>query len=460
MVGMGVLAGSTIMILTVAWAGSLLLGRCDLAGPGGTAVDGALTPSAGLAATGVTTDAQTPLGARIMLASALPFVIAQVPLLDGHPAEGPEAALAGCAVAVLGLVTYCGYQVASPWLQKKRIQEAQLQVIRSRALKGLSAMTSKVAVLGAGGGSLLARVFTTFDRNGDGHISRDELRKLVAALSAEEEGYEPSEQELGAWLAEFDVDADGTLTEEEFTDGLARWAQKITRQRAFRRVDLLEGSLAAGANDAKVDTVSGRQAPDWASKSEDAKLVLRLLEDGEKQEANEAAAEEGEDGPASPSKIYRRAALLLLFGASLVALFADPIVDAIGGLSTATGVPPFFVAFIITPLASNASELVSSLQFARGKRRRNISLTFSQVYGAISMNNTLCLGIFLGLVYARGLTWNFSSEVTVILFTILVLGVLGGSRTTIPAWVAFPVLALYPLSLGGVAALDYLLGWQ
>lgn len=29
-VGMGTLAGSTVMLLTIAWGGSVLLGRCDL----------------------------------------------------------------------------------------------------------------------------------------------------------------------------------------------------------------------------------------------------------------------------------------------------------------------------------------------------------------------------------------------------------------------------------------------
>ena len=35
----------------------------------------------------------------------------------------------------------------------------------------------------------------------------------------------------------------------------------------------------------------------------------------------------------------------------------------------ASGIPPFFVAFCVTPFASNASELVSSLKFAAAKRR-------------------------------------------------------------------------------------------
>ena len=54
-----------------------------------------------------------------------------------------------------------------------------------------------------------------------------------------------------------------------------------------------------------------------------------------------------------------------------------------------SGIPPFFVAFVVTPIASTASELVSSLLFAMKRRKRTISLTYSQVYGAISMNNTM-----------------------------------------------------------------------
>ena len=45
----------------------------------------------------------------------------------------------------------------------------------------------------------------------------------------------------------------------------------------------------------------------------------------------------------------------------------------------ASKIPPFFVAFCVTPLASNASELVSSLYFASRKHVKNISLTFCQV---------------------------------------------------------------------------------
>ena len=56
LVGVGVLAGSTIMILTVAWGGSLIAGRCDLTGPNGTAVDRTTTHGYSLTKTGTFSD--------------------------------------------------------------------------------------------------------------------------------------------------------------------------------------------------------------------------------------------------------------------------------------------------------------------------------------------------------------------------------------------------------------------
>ena len=66
-------------------------------------------------------------------------------------------------------------------------------------------------------------------------------------------------------------------------------------------------------------------------------------------------------------------------GIAMCAVFSDPLVEALTTLSSQTGVPPFAVGFVLTPLASNASEVLSSLEFAAKKRVKNISLTFSQV---------------------------------------------------------------------------------
>jgi hypothetical protein len=61
--------------------------------------------------------------------------------------------------------------------------------------------------------------------------------------------------------------------------------------------------------------------------------------------------------------------------------------------------------------------------FAAKKTKTNSSLTFSQLYGAATMNNTLGLGIFTALVYFRDLEWQYSAEVSVILFVEFTIGI-------------------------------------
>eukprot|EP00250_Pteridium_aquilinum_P008145 c17713_g1_i1 orf=257-2572(+) len=456
LVGVGVLAGSTTLILTVAWAGSLIVGRCDLSGPGQTAKDLTLTRGFDLFHTGITTDEQTRWGALIMIASGAPYVCAQLPLLDKHPEQGPESALAGCIIALSGLVLYCSYQIASPWLQKKKIEEARLQLLRTSALQGISAFSTNLMMPSAvsfqeqaAGPSegILQEIFASFDKNSDGRIEQDELRGLILGLNIDKGSFQDKEQ-VEKWFNEFDVNTDGMLSEAEFLFGFKNWANRVAEQKKTYEFQRIQNSIS-------------RSDPNfWGAKLEEAKETLNLLE-AELDENEEVPAErEGETLSVNSSKIYQKSVIYLVSGAALAAIFSDPLIDSIQGFSNASSIPSFFVAFVVVPFASNASELFSSLVFARKKRKRNISLTYSQIYGSVTMNNTLCLGIFLGIVYARGLTWDFSSEVTVVLLNILFVGLIGVSRVSFPLWYAIPVFSLYFASLGGVAILDNLLGWH
>lgn len=83
-----------------------------------------------------------------------------------------------------------------------------------------------------------------------------------------------------------------------------------------------------------------------------------------------------------------------------------------------------------------------------------------KVYGAVTMNNTLVLGLFLLVVWSQRLPWVYSSEVLVIVLSTLAVAALGVSRNTFKLWMALPALLLYPASLAGVYALDTFLGWQ
>ncbi|KAI8009261.1 Sodium/calcium exchanger NCL [Camellia lanceoleosa] len=149
---------------------------------------------------------------------------------------------------------------------------------------------------------------------------------------------------------------------------------------------------------------------------------------------------------------------MLVVGICHCVAFFDPLVDAVDNFSDATSIPSFFVSFIALPLATNSSEAVSTIIFASQKRMRLASLTFSKLYGAVTMNNVICLSVFLALVYVRGLTWEFSTEVLVILVVCLTMGAFASFRTTFPLWTPLVAFFLYPFSLALVYVLDYVLG--
>ena len=130
-VGMGALAGSTIMLLTVPWFLSILAGRVDIEGgecvykrPKGVPK---LTPGRGLTQSGVSPDSAVPVSCRIMIASCISYIVIQAPAMSRPKFKPtPESDAAGVAIAhekdfaLAGLITtavmfvlVCIYQVRS-----------------------------------------------------------------------------------------------------------------------------------------------------------------------------------------------------------------------------------------------------------------------------------------------------------------------------------------------------------
>ncbi|PRQ50080.1 hypothetical protein RchiOBHm_Chr2g0129111 [Rosa chinensis] len=77
-VGMGLLAGSNVMLITILWGTCLLVAKCDL--ENSVAVVEKDTKRFGLTGSGVvSTDIWTSYAAGIMVISIIPFVIVQLP---------------------------------------------------------------------------------------------------------------------------------------------------------------------------------------------------------------------------------------------------------------------------------------------------------------------------------------------------------------------------------------------
>ncbi|KAM3208982.1 hypothetical protein ACQJBY_063580 [Aegilops geniculata] len=430
LIGMGLLAGSTIMLLTILWGSCVIVGKCDLS-ENSTTIDSQDTKAFSLFGSGVSTDLQTSYAARIMAISILPFIVVQIPQILKLQSGHRLTLLLGLIVAVLLLLTYCLYQIFQPWIQRRKLEYSRLKHVMSGLLKHAQMHTFGHLVDddGTPNVSVIEKLFHKIDLDNDGKIGRGELQAFIVGVNFEDIELD-SNLATDQVMADFDRSRNSSIEKGEFVDGVLRWLEEAKR-------------VVAG---------SGAYSKKFM---EDFHITT-----GEEHNALLDKHEEDDESIENPTWTCFKAISLLLLGTAMAAAFADPLVDAVHNFSSATSIPSFFISFIAMPLATNSSEAVSAIIFASRKKQRTSSLTFSEVYGGVTMNNTLCLAVFLALVYIRGLTWDFSSEVLVIFLVCIIMGLFTSFRTTFPLWTCFVAFLLYPLSLVLVYILDYKFGWS
>lgn len=336
-----------------------------------------------------------------------------------------------CIISVVFLAAYCIYQVFSPWIQKRRIVLAENHLRHTAILQKFhkGSQNEIINAQGKPNHHAIEKFFDALDADNNGYLSLKEL-DLVFRVTLDKYSAHGG-LDARHILKEFDSTGDGVISKTEFKTGMHKWVESLNMHES-------------------------RTLDDASQDAEGEYYELTKSDDDDDDDDDE----ENSGGNKTKSQIVRKAVLYLMSGTVLAAVVADPLVDAVNAFSTATSIPSFFISFVVLPLASNSSEAVSSIVFASRKKKKNISLTFSQIYGAVTVNNTMGLGIFLAVVYLRQLVWDFSSEVLVIVLVIFGMGFVAGSRTTFPLWTSFIAFTLYPLSLGLVAVLDYVFGWK
>jgi len=153
-------------------------------------------------------------------------------------------------------------------------------------------------------------------------------------------------------------------------------------------------------------------------------------------------------------KIKQRSFGQLGLGLLLVFIFSDPACSCFNEIGKRSGIPAFFVSFVLAPFVSNGSELLSAYVFAAKKTSETISVSLSTLIGAAAMNNTFCLGILLVCIAAKNLPWDYLAQVCGILFVEVgcILLVMLLKKVTILH--AIGNIALYPIAI----ALIYVIG--
>eukprot|EP00542_Grammatophora_oceanica_P016779 CAMPEP_0194033942 /NCGR_PEP_ID=MMETSP0009_2-20130614/6408_1 /TAXON_ID=210454 /ORGANISM="Grammatophora oceanica, Strain CCMP 410" /LENGTH=576 /DNA_ID=CAMNT_0038674673 /DNA_START=104 /DNA_END=1834 /DNA_ORIENTATION=+ len=488
-VGVGALAGSTIMLLTVPWALSIFGGRVDLDEDGTTANyrgKPKLTPNLSLRdtlkKTGVSLTDQVSKGAVIMMITTIPYFLIQVPAMFLHGpteqvAEGEKYwALAGLITCLVGFVSYMSLQlqISKKGLDKnKRIAVVKKQLmdgkvslsgaltadVRQNGMEASRADSYYGAIPNNGADEhdpevikylkeVLREAFMKYDVDNSGHLDKREVLTFFRDF-AEDIGTD----ELEALFVEFDKDGNGIVSFNEFVHAVYVFLTKHTEHSHETKQ-----SRKQAGNDEKTSSAPPERGmvEKQASSRATEEIAGNLFHEDDEEEAEEVPDDFTDlSYEEQQAAIKRRAFFMLAVGTTMVVLFSDPMVDVMGEIANRLDLSPFYVSFILAPLASNASEVLASQYYAAKKTRKTISVSLTALEGAASMNNSFCLSIFMGLVYWRGLAWQYTAETIAIVTVQFIIGALCLTGKSMSSGTGLMVLMIFPLSIVFVAVLEH-----
>ncbi|KAF5176886.1 Calcium-binding ef-hand, partial [Thalictrum thalictroides] len=364
--GVGILAGSTVFLLTLLWGTCVVVGKMDLSEELKSFDTGVSKPLSFLES-GITTDCQTHYTARIMILSTMPFIIAQLPHVLGSSSAGSVATPFALIMSVTFLFSYCFYQVFQPWIQNRRLDYMRHKFVQNILLPRLH--TSD----GRPNEEVIKELFHKIDQNNDKFVTPGELKGLILGIQFQEVGLN-EEDFVEMVLKDFDTSSDAQIDEKEFVRGISKWLSNTNRK-----------------NDNKSFPQSAQEFT-------------------EEQDTLIAEVNKNVQGFSNIFWSYLKAASLLFLGISILVLLARPLIKTVVNFSSAANIPSIYVSFIMVPMVVNYRRAISSVKSIQQKRQQSASLTLSEIYSGAFMNNIFGISTLLGIVYARGLEWNFSAQ--------------------------------------------------
>jgi len=459
-VGVGALAGSTIMLLTLPWFLAILAGRVDLDADGNCDYKGKLSGTkTGLTSTGVHLLPAIKENAKFMILTSMIYFVILIPALTidkmdptiditGEARYEHKFALAGSFTCLTMFCVYLFLQykaaqkvgTGSSDLEKKvtgvasSIQQFGLNFYILELRKqleqkqgGLEAPLMDDFEVPGYMSSALRTIFDKYAR-GDGLIDRGEYEDVFRDLHIE-----PKAGWIEEKFNETDEDKSGYIEFKEFMKGFKKLVQDKEQIGRAARIE---------TNQSRKECAQRKANPTGE-------------EDDDEDEAEEIPEEWADLTPEEQkTKILARSFWLMGLGTLLVLIFSDPMVDVLSGFGTHTGISAFYISFVLAPMASNASELVAAYSYALKKTSKTITISMSTLEGAACMNNTFCLGIFFALIYVQGLAWRFTAETAVIVLVQVLVGIIAMTREVQTLGVGLVIISMYPASLVFVSVLE------
>jgi len=437
--GVGVLAGSTVMLLTFPWFIAVSFGRGEI--KDGKCDYSIKEPKMGLFTSGVSYGPAISKNAKIMILTTLIYLIIQIPALKldtnhNTPEQSIEQGQAESSPALFGMIAslaaFAGYLLIC-------YNDSQEDLVLDQVINGIANKTislgaalrfafdttegvdGKEPLAGPGKkrlGKILRPFFAKYDDDGSGQLNEHEFGSLLKDL---DEHFDKNECDL--IYNTTDVNKDGEIGFDEFLEYLHKYLMDPEKFAAMQE---------------RTGT--------------DAKTIPAYADDEEEEEVPEDLASLSPDE--QRRVVIFRATWMMSLGTFVVLVVSDPFVDLLTEWGNRLDIPAFYIAFILAPFASNASELLSAYTYAKKKSPKAMTTSLSTLIGAACMNNTFCLGIFFALIYARGLAWQFTAETVAIMLIQWIIGILAIVKDTQSFFMGWVVLSCYPLCLAIVWYLE------
>mmetsp|Transcript_148979 Transcript_148979/g.415139 ORF Transcript_148979/g.415139 Transcript_148979/m.415139 type:complete len:521 (-) Transcript_148979:151-1713(-) len=439
-VGVGALAGSTVMLLTFPWFIAVVSGRVPLKDgvPAyGEARDA--EPSSCMKA-GVMYQESLQKAAKIMLGTTLLFLVIQLPATFEERITGvtKEQAKGESIPALTGLflsiAAFCGYL----W---NCFEEANEDKQLAKVIEGIQKKQISI-------GAALRYAHTTRASGSKEEKLCDEDQKRLKKI-------------VRPFFVHYDIDKSGKLDVNEFKNLLQELGE---RPRLGVQAKLEERDVNKDGRldfDEIVNFLGSYLKDEYISKL-DKRANHRYMPAYEEDEEEEEMPEDLRDLPvdAQLKRILFRSCWMMAVGTALVLIFSDPMVDILSNWGNRLNISPFYISFVLAPFASNASELLSAYNYARKKTQKSMTTALSTLVGAACMNNTFCLAIFLALVYFKDLAWQFTAETLAIVLIQWVIGLMTvkSQQQTVP--MAIIILLCYPGCLFVVWFFENICGWD
>ena len=418
-----------------------------------------------LLGTGVLISSQINSNGYMMAITALPYLLIQVPSMF-YMGLTPEQDAAGINIyALIACFTCIGFFMRYLYLQyqgndedesKERVlQDIMIEAINEGkiSLKGIMYNELKMS-LDAGNNN------TTMSRTSNSNNATEKTY-----LSSTEKSINRLKSILKPFFNKYDADGNGNLDVHELTavfNDLGEIVPHIQMKSIFNSMDTDHSGTVSydefvkGVFEYVLRSALHRQRS-TISNSKDMEKAEQMISNAANMDKNdnEEEVEEEEEMPEdlqslSPEEqqrhVIRRAIFMLSIGTLLVLVFSDPMVSVLSEVGNRTGISPFYISFIFAPLASNASEVIASYNYALKKTSQSITISLSALEGACVMNNTFVMAIFMLMVYMKALPWVYFAETCSILTVIIIMTVMTQKKvhTVQDAWM---ILSLYPMSL-------------